>query len=259
MAAALALMAIVGVAFFGVTVLAMRSFKVRQLSRKPVRGATVRVDGRALVSFGLLLSGVWVSVSAGVILVVYTTVLPAVVVGVLVFLMVLLRPVIQTRGQSVFSLRYQETVGQRLDEGRNDLVKDGAHPGIEKRSVVVTERDIELGARANKVAKVLGVCALILTLGIAIFVLVLLPLDTRLAYSGRLGRNGIPMPIAVAIIPLAIFLTIRPVLKPKSDIDHMNKGDRVIIYWIGVPMFLFFLYGQWVIAESMLSDAGVLG
>lgn len=126
----------------------------------------------------------------------------------------------------------------------------------EKPSVKFTERDRELGVRANRVFLVLSVIVFILCVGVAIVALFILPMDTRLAYNGRLGRNGIPMPIALAITPLAVFFTVRPLLKPKPDVNHMDKGGRMIIYWIGVPMLLLFLYGQWIIAESMLSDAG---
>lgn len=134
---------------------------------------------------------------------------------------------------------------------------DGANSEDGKRSVQYTEHEIELGARANRVARVLGIVVLILCLGIAVFALFVLPIDTRLAYSGRLGRNGIPMPIAMAVMPLAVFFTVRPLLKPNPDVNGMNKSGRMIIYWICLPMFLFFLYGQWVLAESMLSEAGV--
>lgn len=133
----------------------------------------------------------------------------------------------------------------------------GVNSKDEKPSEKFTERDLELGARTNRVFLVLSVVVLILCVGLAIFTLFVLPLDTRLAYTGRLGRNGIPMPIALAIMPLAVFFTVRPLLKPKPDVNHMDKGGRMIIYWIGAPMLLLFLYGQWIIAESMLSDAGV--
>lgn len=120
-----------------------------------------------------------------------------------------------------------------------------------------TERDIELGGRANKIAKLLGIWVLILCLAIAVFAFIVLPLDTRLAYSGSLGRSGLPMPLVVAIMPLAVFFTVRPLLNPKPDIDYMDKGGRMIIYCIGVPMLLFFLFGQCFLVQSMLNDAGV--
>lgn len=65
------------------------------------------------------------------------------------------------------------------------------------------------------------------------------------------------MPLAVAIMPLAVFFTVRPLLNPKPDIDHMDKGGRMIIYCIGVPMLLFFLFGQYFLVQSMLNDAEV--
>ncbi len=108
MAAFLLVMAVVGVVSFGVTVLVIRWFTVRQLSRNPDPGAAVRVNGKGLTEFLLLLLGVWVCVSAAVIVVVYTTVLPALVIGVLFCLMVLLRPVIQVKGRSAFVIHPEE-------------------------------------------------------------------------------------------------------------------------------------------------------
>lgn len=110
MAAVLALMAVVGVIGFGVTVLVIRRFKVRQLSKTPIRGAKVGVSGRDLVSFGLLIGGFWACASVGVVLVAYANVLPYIVVGVLFFVLVLLRPLIQAKGRSVFVIRSVETI-----------------------------------------------------------------------------------------------------------------------------------------------------
>ena len=266
MAAVAVLMAVVAVAGFGVGVLVLYRLKVRELRRNPVPGVKVRMSGRDLASLGLLISGVWVFVCVGAALTVYADVWPYVFAGMLVFVLVLLRPVIQARGRSAFVLKQPEGAvmkpAEPLVSGRGrrraGVAVDGVNSTDETPSVTYTEHELRLGATANRVFLSLSVLVLILGLGIAVFVLSVLPLDTRLAYSGRLGRNGIPMPIAVAVMPLAVFFTLRPLLKPKPDANHMDKGGRMIIYWIGVPMLLLFLYGQWIIAESMLSDAGLL-
>lgn len=112
MAAVLMVMAVVGVISFSVTVLVIRWSKVRQLSRNPDRSAKVGVNGKGLAAFGLLLLGVWVCVSAAVILVAYTDVLPAVVIGALIFMMALLRPSIQAKGRTVFDISAETTVGR---------------------------------------------------------------------------------------------------------------------------------------------------
>ena len=118
------------------------------------------------------------------------------------------------------------------------------------------EHDLELGAKANRVLQMMCVVVFIVCLGIAVFVVSTVPLDTRLSYSGRFGRSGIPMPFAMAVVPLVVFFTWRATRKP--DAHHMGKGDRMVAYWIGVPMVLAFLYGHWILAESMLVDVGVL-
>lgn len=112
MAAVLMVMAVIGVISFSVTVLVIHRSEVHHLTRNPDRSAKVRVSGKGLAAFGLLLLGVWACVSAAVILVAYTDVLPAVVIGALIFMMALLRPAIQAKGRSVFDISSETTVGR---------------------------------------------------------------------------------------------------------------------------------------------------
>lgn len=110
MAAVLVLMTVVALAGFCVVVLVLYRFKVRELYRNRVPGAKVRVSPRNLLSFGLLLAGIWACVSVGVALTLYVDARPYIFAGVMVFVLVLLRPVVQAKGDSVFVITAEGTV-----------------------------------------------------------------------------------------------------------------------------------------------------
>lgn len=264
-AVVMAVLAVAGLFGFAVTLLVVYLVMVRRLRRDPAPGAKVRLSGSDLVSLGLLAAIVWAGVSAGVLLTVYAKVSPYVVVGITVFALVLLRPLIQAKGRSVFVIdpapRWMPKPVPASAGGRGEdagvPVTDGAGSAELRSAVKPAGDDPVLGARANGFALVLGGIVFILGLGLAVYAISVLPLETRLAYD-RLGRDGIPLPVAVALMPLAAFLTLRPVLMRKPEVHRMGKRSRMIIYWIVGPMFLGMLWAQWVIVESMLVDAGLM-
>ena len=60
----------------------------------------------------------------------------------------------------------------------------------------LTSQDLVLGARASRYVDVLCLAGLGIASVLAVLVFISVPLDTRLPYSGRFARNGIPMPIS---------------------------------------------------------------
>ena len=117
--------------------------------------------------------------------------------------------------------------------------------------------ELELGAKANNIIQVLCVVGFVLCLGIGVFVFSTVPLDARLSYSGRFGRNGIPMPLAMGLAPVCALFLWRATRKP--DANHMGKGGRMIIYWLGVPFVLLFPIFHWVRSEENTSELQSLG
>lgn len=119
-----------------------------------------------------------------------------------------------------------------------------------------TEQDLLLGKKASKYIDIICLLALIATLGMAVFVLLNVPLDTRLDYSGRFGRNGLPMPAVMLLPPLFLFFLWRTGKRP--DAHHMKKPSRLATYVVGTVMVSVCIFFQGVFAEAALIAGGVL-
>lgn len=111
-----------------------------------------------------------------------------------------------------------------------------------------------LGKKAAKYSAVICAVAFVACLGIAIYVLFSVPLGTRMPYSGRYGRNGIPMP--VALLPFLVVLSGLFRASIKRDAHHMGKGSRGGVYVIGTAMVVGCVVAQWLFAQSILIEGG---
>ncbi|MBP3036568.1 hypothetical protein J2M53_09930 [Arthrobacter sp. zg-ZUI100] len=114
----------------------------------------------------------------------------------------------------------------------------------------LTEQDKLLGKRATRIIDILCVLAFVACAGIAIFVFLSVPFGTRMDYSGQFGRNGIPMPVAMLVTLVALFLFWRGGKKP--DAHHMGKGGRIVLYILGPAIVVGCVAGQLVMAQSIL-------
>ena len=120
----------------------------------------------------------------------------------------------------------------------------------------LTEQDLVLGKKAAKYSAVLCSVALAVTLGIALYVFLSVPLDTRLPYQGQYGRNGIPMPFALLPVLLVLLGLLRGSIKP--DAHHMGKGSRGGLYILGTAMVIACVFFQFVFARAILIEGGAL-
>lgn len=114
----------------------------------------------------------------------------------------------------------------------------------------LTEQDFLLGKRATLIIDILCVFAFIACAGIAIYVFLSVPFGTRMDYSGQFGRNGIPIPVAMLVTLVALFLFWRT--GRKSDAHHMGKVERVGLYVLGSAITVGCVVGQLVMAQSVL-------
>ncbi|CEA06759.1 hypothetical protein BN1051_00115 [Arthrobacter saudimassiliensis] len=120
----------------------------------------------------------------------------------------------------------------------------------------LTERDLVLGKRAIRIMTILGTLAFVVCIGIAIYVFQNVPMETRLPYTGRFGRNGIPMPLAISAVPFALVVMLRPSWGRRAH--HMGKKKRVAYYVLLSAILIGAVYGQRVMAETLMIEAGVL-
>lgn len=119
-----------------------------------------------------------------------------------------------------------------------------------------TPEDLELGKKAVKFVSVLSMIALVVALGITFYVFMSVPWDTRLPYSGRFGRNGLPMPFVMMLCLVLLIMFWRIGKKPTAH--HMGKASRGAYYILPPMMILGVVWGQWVLAASILVEGGAL-
>lgn len=119
-----------------------------------------------------------------------------------------------------------------------------------------TEADLLLGKKACKFLIVLCVIAIVVCVGIAVFVFTNVPWNTRMPYDGKYNRSGTGIPMQIAMLPglIILFGLWRSARKP--DAHHMRKGSRVVAYITGMGMILACAVGQWVMASGILIAGG---
>lgn len=120
----------------------------------------------------------------------------------------------------------------------------------------LTAEDLELGKRAVKIISILAAVALVVSIGIAIYVFMSVPWETRLPYEGQYGRSGIPMQIAMFMCIFMQFLLLRAGKKPTAH--HMGKASRGGLYVLASMMIVGVVWGQCVLAKSILVEGGAL-
>ena len=138
------------------------------------------------------------------------------------------------------------------------MVGKGTSAGDAKVPVYgrLTEQDLALGKIAAKYSAVICSVALAVSLGIALYVVFNVPLNTRLPYQGQYGRNGIPMPFALLPVVLVLSGLLRGSVKP--DAHHMGKGSRGGLYIVGTAMVIGCIILQSVFARALLIEGGAL-
>jgi hypothetical protein len=122
----------------------------------------------------------------------------------------------------------------------------------------LTEEDLRLGRRAVRLKTQLCVFAFLLCVGIAVFVFMSVPLDTRMPYEGKFNRSGSGIPMPVAMLPALILLFLLWRSGAKPDSHHMGKKSRIAYYILAPVMILGCVLGQWVFARSILEAADSL-
>jgi hypothetical protein len=135
-----------------------------------------------------------------------------------------------------------------------DSVTSGA--GNEDPLGALSDKDLLLGSRAVKIKTILCVVTFVACIGIAVFVLISVPWDTRMPYDGKYNRsgNGIPMQIAMLPILVVLFSFWRSGKKP--DAHHMGRGSRAAYYILAPAIIIACGVGQWIMGQAILTNGG---
>jgi hypothetical protein len=137
-------------------------------------------------------------------------------------------------------------VGDGVDSNLGDKAEGGGF----------TEQDLLLGQTAVKFIRALCVVGFVACVGIAIFVFMNVPWDTRMPYDGKYNRSGNGIPMQIAMLPCLVVLFGFWRGGRKSDAHHMRKGSRVGLYILGTGIVVAGVVGQWIMGEAILTAGG---
>jgi hypothetical protein len=122
----------------------------------------------------------------------------------------------------------------------------------------LSEQDLVLGMRAVKIKTILCVVALVAAVGIALFVFMNVPWDTRMPYDGKYNRSGTGIPMQIAMLPMVFVLISFWRTGKKPDAHHMGKKTRTAYYILAPAMIVMCAVGQWVMGREILINGGYL-
>ena len=121
-----------------------------------------------------------------------------------------------------------------------------------------SEEDLLLGKKACKFFDVLCVIAFVACVGIAVFVFINVPWNTRMPYDGKYNRRGTGIPMQIAMLPCMLVLIGLWRSGRKPDAHQMTKGGRIGLYIFGTAMILACAVGQGVMASAILVAGGYI-
>lgn len=119
-----------------------------------------------------------------------------------------------------------------------------------------TQEDLQAGARVVRFALWCVSIALIAVLIMAVYTFLNVPWETRLDYSGRYGRDGLPMQVVLMAAPVMFCIMLWQMRKPSAG--RMGKSSRVIGIFGTIAFVIFGLWGQWYLAHELLVAGGAL-
>ena len=120
-----------------------------------------------------------------------------------------------------------------------------------------TEHDLVMEKwvlRAYSAACLIGVAV---CLWIAFDVVQRVPLDTRLPYTGRLSRNGLPLPVSLGMTPLALALLARP-YKGKKGYAFKTRRTRIIFSAVVPVIIVVLVWFHWRFGQALLIEGGAI-
>lgn len=122
-----------------------------------------------------------------------------------------------------------------------------------------TREYLLLGKNAVRFIRLLCVVSFVACVGIAVFVFLNVPWDTRMPYNGQFNRSGGGIPMQIAMLPILAVLFAFWRSGKKSDAHQMRKGSRVGLYILGTAIVVACTAGQWAMGESILTAGGYFG
>jgi hypothetical protein len=130
--------------------------------------------------------------------------------------------------------------------------------GNEDPQGALSDQDLLLGKQAVKIKTILCVVTFVACIGIAVFVFMNVPWDTRMPYDGKYNRSGDGIPMQIAMLPILVVLFGFWRSGKKPGAHHMGRASRVAYYILAPAIIVACVVGQWVMAQAILTAGGYL-
>lgn len=120
----------------------------------------------------------------------------------------------------------------------------------------LSEQDLQLGKRAVRITDIVCIAGFLAAVGISIYVLLAVPMDTRIPFSGKRDNAGLIMPIIIVMTPIILFFFWRSGKTPKAHM--MNRGARIRSYLLAIIGTVALLSVHVALARALLIEGGAL-
>jgi hypothetical protein len=139
------------------------------------------------------------------------------------------------------------------------VVSDGVRPGAgDQAADGLTDEDLKLGEKATKFVSTICLVAFIACVGVAVFVFMNVPWDTRMPYDGKYNRSGSGIPMQIAMLPALIPIFGFWKTARNSKTHRMGRGARTRAYIFVTAFMMACVFLQSTFAQAILKAGGFL-
>lgn len=129
-------------------------------------------------------------------------------------------------------------------------------PGIDGEGF--TAEQLRFSKKDARNLSLICVGALVVCIGMAVFVFTSVPWETRMPYDGRYNRSGSGIPMQIALLPVLVPILgmWRAIARPEKS--PRTKAGRIRIYILVVVFVSVCTIAQWTFSEGILVSGGYL-
>lgn len=137
-------------------------------------------------------------------------------------------------------------------------MRDGAGSGVAGGSdgEGFTAEQLRFSWKDARILSLICVGALVVCIGMAVFVFTSVPWETRMPYDGKYNYSGSGIPMQIALLPVLVPIlgTWRAVARPEKS--PRTKAGRIRAYILVAVFVSVCMLAQWTLSESILVAGG---
>jgi hypothetical protein len=119
-----------------------------------------------------------------------------------------------------------------------------------------TAEQLRFSWKDARILSLICVGALVVCIGMAVFVFTSVPWETRMPYDGKYNYSGSGIPMQIALLPVLVPILgmWRAVARPEKS--PRTKAGRIRAYILLAVFVSVCMFAQWTLSESILVAGG---